>query len=959
MRTKNLFYTLALSTVFVACSQEEIVESNNSAINDGRQMVGKVEIKPDFSGVDSRLTYDKGVPAFDNQDKIGAVLMDEWSKTAWPQFNLVDYLHTNYMYSTDDQGASWYSDAVMAEGNYFFYLPYNKDMRERGGAMYHVVSPNQKAEKDGKFNKYAALENQYFLGYKFITKEDGEQLPEEGLRMTAMHGSLGLKLKYTGSEPVTVKKIAVRKIQQSSKKEIDNERPLNSRNSLTPLTGIAGALVNGIIEYEPMVTRVDVKPATTHEGPGFLDRLCLASNEYKLKRNKDGEITTPAMAEDYDALMYTLIYPNYETGLTYQYELSFPKCEDAKLSNGENVSAFMLMPFQNFWYSSEMEDFDAYGEPAGMVLAVYTDKGIFEVPMWMDNADLSKVISNVTVLSSMEALRADKVGYFTVEFGQEAAYNKPKTFTVNNSTDLYEHLALYEENKKEAVTLHLYTASEDVKMTKEIYDFLAGHRNIKLTLESGKIVIPAGLTTTKEEVSPIDLVYLSESYNYDSEEILYEALKKRDFDVPAPVIVLEEGASYATSGLNYTSTSGMTLASFVKNKLAEEAPNFGISTFNNIAIPAIVVEKGATLDIYGSVKARIINAGTTNTREELAVLGVANTGTFNVKDNFFSFNVYNGPTAKLNIAKNVEARFALFNDRDIKAEEDNCCLFESNFAFQWGTVTIKEGAKVHLYGLGFQCENENLNWFYGNWGKIVNKGAIYSCYSSNTEIDEEREVKYLINHGWIVNEGVIYDLINDGYVDNNGKLYLSETTQWSYVDVTDSQIVELPNEGKDNADAIYAYQVSKETESNTIKAWVNKVIVSSKLTVNANRNVVEYLILKDGAEVVGTGDTNAYGFTNNDLRTVVLGTVSMSNTRAYGKLTVVEGATLNNSSKTVYNDIIVKDGGEFIVITGGKMTCRGTFENYGHVEVEPNAEADMTNATYLGTGDWAGNNDPR
>lgn len=952
MRTKNLFYTLALSTVFVACSQEEIVESNNSAINDGRQMVGKVEIKPDFSGVDSRLTYDKGVPAFDNQDKIGAVLMDEWSKTAWPQFNLVDYLHTNYMYSTDDQGASWYSDAVMAEGNYFFYLPYNKDMRERGGAMYHVVSPNQKAEKDGKFNKYAALENQYFLGYKFITKEDGEQLPEEGLRMTAMHGSLGLKLKYTGSEPVTVKKVAVRKIQQSSKNDIDN-KPAN-RNSLTPLTGIAGAFVNGIIEYEPMVTRVDVKPATTHEELGFLDPLCLASNEYKLKRNKDGEITTPAMAEDYDALMYSLIYPNYETGLTYQYELSFPKCEDAKLSNGENVSAFMLMPFQNFWYSSDMEDFDAYGEPAGMVLAVYTDKGIFEVPMWMDNADLSKVISNVTVLSSMEALRADKVGYFTVEFGQEAAYNKPKTFTVNNSTDLYEHLALYEENKSEAVTLHLYTASEDVKMTKEIYDFLAGHRNIKLTLESGKIVIPAGLTTTKEEVSPIDLVYLSESYNYNNEEVLEEVLDRNSFDVPAPVIVLEEGASYATSGLNYTSTSGMTLASVVKNLLAEEAPNFGISTFNNIAIPAIVVEEGATLDIYGSVKARIINAGTTNIREELAVLGVANTGKFNVKANFFSFNVYNGPTANLNIAKNVEARFALFNDRDIKAEEDNCCLFESNFAFQWGTVTIKEGAEVHLYGLGFQCED--LNWFYGNWGKIINKGEIYSCYNSNTAIDGEAEVKYMINHGWIVNDGEIYDLINDGYVDNNGELYLSKTTQWSYVDVTDSQIVTLPKSEYDNEYAIYAYQVLTATESKNIAGWVNKVIVSSKLTVNANNDVVEYLILKDGAEVAGKDAV--YGFTNEDLRTVVLGTVSMSNTRAYGTLTVLEGATLKNSDITVYKDILVKEGGEFRVLAGGRMICDGEFTNNGDVKVTATAKAEL-NGSYSGTGDWAGNNDPR
>ena len=136
MRTKQLFYTLALSTAFVACSQEEFVESNNSTFNDGREVVGKVTITPELSGLDSRLTYEAGKPSFDNTDKIGAVLMDEWSKYNVPQFTLKDYLQTNYMYRTNDEGKSWYSDALMAEGNYFFYLPYNKDMRERGGAGY-------------------------------------------------------------------------------------------------------------------------------------------------------------------------------------------------------------------------------------------------------------------------------------------------------------------------------------------------------------------------------------------------------------------------------------------------------------------------------------------------------------------------------------------------------------------------------------------------------------------------------------------------------------------------------------------------------------------------------------------------------------------------------------------------------------------------------------------------------
>lgn len=955
MRTKQLFYTLALSTAFVACSQEEFVESNNSTFNDGREVVGKVTITPELSGLDSRLTYEAGKPSFDNTDKIGAVLMDEWSKYNVPQFTLKDYLQTNYMYRTNDEGKSWYSDALMAEGNYFFYLPYNKDMRERGGAMYNVVNPNQKAEKDGEFNKYAALEDQYFLGYKFITTEDAEQLPETGLRLTAMHGSLGLKLKYTGTNPVTIKKVAVRKVKSDRKNDyLNNGKAIAT--TVAGATNVTGAFINGANLYDPMITRVDVKPATTQGLFGFLDPICLLTNEYKLKRNFAGENITPSMTKDYDALMYSLIYPNYKTGLTYQYELSLPNTEEAVLNNGENVSAFMLMPFQNFWYTTDWRDSDAMGEPAAMVLAVYTDKGIFEVPMWLDNADLSKVIANVTVLASMESLKADKVGYFTVEFGQEAAYNKPKTFTVNNSTDLYEHLALYEENKKEAVTLHLYTASEDVRMTKEIYDFLAGHRNIKLTLESGRIKIPAGL---EGNVSPIDLVYLSENYNYHGFEALKAVLDRETFDVPAPAIVLEEGAKYATSGLNYTSTSGETIASMIKNALAEQAPNFGISAFNNVAIPAIEVEKGAELTVNGSVKARILNAGTTNIEADAEVIGVFNTNEFNVNKNFAAFHVYNGSTAELTIAEGVAANFALFNDRSLKATEDNCCLleFEQKYAWEMGLVTIGKEAVVHLYGLKFTAEEDNTDW-YGNWGKIVNEGTIKTCYLGNPT-NENLELNYCINHGIIENKGKIFDLINDGYVDNDGVLYLAKTTDYSYIDVTgDVHKVTHPNIGNESDNAIYAYQVLDETDAADIPACVNKIIVSSILNTTTDITSVKHLVLLDGAKIIGLATADAPGFTNG-VKADVFGKAVLKNTRVQGSVTVWKDATLVNEVKTVFDDIRVI--GTFEVLAGTKMYYKGTFSNYGSVEVEGSAEAIKYGeaASYEGTGHWAGNNDPR
>ena len=109
MRKKILFAGVALTTLFAACSNEEIFNEQAVVGQENRPMT---EVALSFNeenvslGLDAETRSYFGVAnggyqwIFEDGDRIGGLLMDEWNGEACgiENFTLTDYVHTNYAF---------------------------------------------------------------------------------------------------------------------------------------------------------------------------------------------------------------------------------------------------------------------------------------------------------------------------------------------------------------------------------------------------------------------------------------------------------------------------------------------------------------------------------------------------------------------------------------------------------------------------------------------------------------------------------------------------------------------------------------------------------------------------------------------------------------------------------------------------------------------------------------------
>lgn len=213
MKTKQLLTAMALPLFFAACSQEEIV--NENATNDlaSRKVVGEVTINLDEESM-SRMAFVGGDTPYkwETGDQFGACLMDEATEKTpdynvgfWNRFTLVDYIHTNYPFTRQKDG-SWTSEAVMSEGNYFFYYPFNNNLGGRRSAI-KLDIPTEQVLADGA-KATSALDQQLFVGYSSVKAKVGKDKESVTLNMEPLLAFPGFRLKNTGTTTVKVRKIA-------------------------------------------------------------------------------------------------------------------------------------------------------------------------------------------------------------------------------------------------------------------------------------------------------------------------------------------------------------------------------------------------------------------------------------------------------------------------------------------------------------------------------------------------------------------------------------------------------------------------------------------------------------------------------------------------------------------------------------------------------------------------------
>lgn len=184
MKTKFLFYSLAVAAAMASCTQEVIDAPVNEAQDLSiRPTLGEV-VLAEGEGLASRLAVGTGArPEFATGDKMGAAIMDAPKYPSTPynesnpaaNYDIVEYYSSNAGFLKD--GDAWYmnSDQPLVEGNYLFYAPYNENLVLR--TPFEVRVPQRQdisAEKSALNAYYADKNNVVVIGHKFLASENGK-----------------------------------------------------------------------------------------------------------------------------------------------------------------------------------------------------------------------------------------------------------------------------------------------------------------------------------------------------------------------------------------------------------------------------------------------------------------------------------------------------------------------------------------------------------------------------------------------------------------------------------------------------------------------------------------------------------------------------------------------------------------------------------------------------------------
>lgn len=238
MKTKHLFYAMALVASISACTNEEfLADASQENHKADRPVISNVSLEVD--NTNTRLVYDEGIGGlqWETGDKIAAMLMDEnntgvrygsatnteeWNKLSWlEKYHLVDYVHTNFAFEYD--GETWNStgDCNMLEGNYFLAYPYVSFDGKRQ-AYYNIGTQKQVGNtKEARMKAFA--ENQKFIGYAQLEATAGAT--KLSTKLAGLLASVQIKLVNntgnTDEEPLTVSKIVLKNAHFSSHYSID------------------------------------------------------------------------------------------------------------------------------------------------------------------------------------------------------------------------------------------------------------------------------------------------------------------------------------------------------------------------------------------------------------------------------------------------------------------------------------------------------------------------------------------------------------------------------------------------------------------------------------------------------------------------------------------------------------------------------------------------------------------
>lgn len=219
MRTKHLLYTAAIAAMFSACTNDDFMldTPQNNVANEGRPVVSDVRLNFIGDDAETRLAFGKEGYAWEANDTIGALLMDEvkndpYKNTWYEKYELVSDIHTSYPFTYSD--GVWSCNTKMLEGNYFFAFPWESYNGQRK-VMHSLTNQQQNGVKSNVVAESYA-KNQFFIGYAQIKAGSEAKDALTDVEMTSLLGAIQLRIVNTGTQTYHINKVVLKGTQLSS-----------------------------------------------------------------------------------------------------------------------------------------------------------------------------------------------------------------------------------------------------------------------------------------------------------------------------------------------------------------------------------------------------------------------------------------------------------------------------------------------------------------------------------------------------------------------------------------------------------------------------------------------------------------------------------------------------------------------------------------------------------------------
>lgn len=974
MKTKHLLTGLVLPALFAACTAEEIESSKGVMTQEdlsARPSVGNVVLN--FGNIDSRAELGdnsfNSIKFIAGEDAIGARIIDKYvaddtkdadgKNVAWKDYSIVDeYASSNYQYVYND--GKWETTALMVEGNYMFYFPYNAKNVARGPLeiitpTHQTIKPNEEGGERNAIAELYAGENPAFVGYKFIAAENQgltQNVEMQHLfaypQITLVNDFLVANKKGDKVETdLTISKVVF------SADNLYEKYTIKHSEFRKNLTEKFSYLAKGATTATTLI-----EAGNWTDAESFLKKASIESITYA---QAEGAKTVEITVEFEDGLelgfdeeySFNVVLPAtvYEGGdLTMKIYTDDDKMIGTKTIEGDetlyneaffdNSKKMTFAPGKR--YSTQEYNFPNVGNPTPKKSA--GNSGTYEISG--DNLCLIDAVAPVAVINTIAEFEAfletiDKnvndlkeITKATERKANENNFILTPAYNEKGEKQDYANLvvdeaflALLEEYNYDGTIefvskMHIKGAAEAPNADEDIEEFLLGNEDYSMTF--AKAVVKEGFVTVNEYTAATELVVESGlvTVKGDDEEsaTIYATkveggevkIKNANFDpstVTASYKLNAAGTAVATTGKVTLDYTGETKAA----KIEGHATLAGAGTLeigSNVVISEMAAWTKGTVINNGKIKGNVtVPAAGTLTNNGKIEGTITNNGTINANKNM---------TVATNAGKIV------VGDKKV----------ELNVTAGAGKVDNTLAGKVNATANNVYATIASLK----NNGVDANNNDVLAKYDSHSNID-----RFVFTGEWEVDKNMTAtDLatlkgkeiefaagsslyVHNATLEMPGKVIVSADVNWSGRDADDATV-------KLSSDGIEYTQKANSTVYNNLTVTELTIQNNSGSSVNSQKLLLDQAASNGGAITLTENVELTAGYTLNKSLNLNLNGKTLNFNSNDILYRVNSGATLTISGGTVEGDGYVASSnvGGVVNVTSGTYTCGVTcFQSNG------------------------------